>query len=188
MIGMLDPNALICGRGIRCLRKAGIEVELFPVKFMKAVESQNRNFTRDQEANNNRLERSLNNSVTIQTGEAVLESWKHHLHAAKRNLVCCGTSLINVSGQIDSIVQKLKSISDFTADFYLLSPANSSGLIDTYLTTTQEDEFMTHLRKHIHLYYHSAYNFRVESMSICIMIYYHSSHVYCLIKMPTIPL
>ena len=37
-------NQLICGRGVRRLRKAGIAVELFPEKLMAEVEDQNRDF------------------------------------------------------------------------------------------------------------------------------------------------
>lgn len=55
VIGMLDPNQNICGRGIRLLRKAGIAIEFFPDHLMKQVEDQNRNFTRAQDAIEARL-------------------------------------------------------------------------------------------------------------------------------------
>jgi pyrimidine deaminase RibD-like protein len=49
VIGILDPNQRICGRGVRQLRRAGIEVDLFPSEFMAQVEDQNREFIHDQE-------------------------------------------------------------------------------------------------------------------------------------------
>jgi pyrimidine deaminase RibD-like protein len=49
VIGILDPNQDICGRGVRWLRKAGIEVDLFPREYMEQVEDQNREFIRYQE-------------------------------------------------------------------------------------------------------------------------------------------
>jgi pyrimidine deaminase RibD-like protein len=55
VIGMLDPNQNICGRGIRELRNHGVSVELFPSQLMKQVEVQNRVFTRTQESMEKRL-------------------------------------------------------------------------------------------------------------------------------------
>lgn len=55
VIGMLDPNQNICGRGVRLLRKAGIAVDLFSEYWMKRVEVQNRKFIRDQENREARL-------------------------------------------------------------------------------------------------------------------------------------
>jgi pyrimidine deaminase RibD-like protein len=55
VIGMLDPNQNICGRGVRLLRKAGIAVEFFPDHLAKQVEDQNRRFTRAQESIEARL-------------------------------------------------------------------------------------------------------------------------------------
>lgn len=49
VIGILDPDQRICGRGVRQLRKAGIEVDLFPSEFMAQVEDQNREFIHDRE-------------------------------------------------------------------------------------------------------------------------------------------
>ena len=46
VIGMHDPNPDICGKGVRKLQAADIEVTLFPHALIKQLEELNRNFTR----------------------------------------------------------------------------------------------------------------------------------------------
>jgi hypothetical protein len=48
VIGMLDPNDAICGRGQIRLRAAGVEVALFDHDLMAQIEEINREFIRDQ--------------------------------------------------------------------------------------------------------------------------------------------
>jgi len=50
VIGMLDPDDRISGRGQRTLRKAGISTDLFPDDLMAKVEELNRDFVRDRES------------------------------------------------------------------------------------------------------------------------------------------
>jgi pyrimidine deaminase RibD-like protein len=50
VIGILDPNPKISGRGQRALRKARIATDFFPHDLMEKIEELNREFTRHQES------------------------------------------------------------------------------------------------------------------------------------------
>jgi pyrimidine deaminase RibD-like protein len=72
VIGMLDPDNRVSGRGQRTLRKASITTQLFPADLMAEVEELNRDFIRDRESRENAKrsafgqvdqERSLHESV-----------------------------------------------------------------------------------------------------------------------------
>jgi pyrimidine deaminase RibD-like protein len=65
VMGMLDPDVRITGRGQRKLRTAGIATDFFPSDLMAEVEDLNREFTRFCEQN-----------VRTEVGPANMELWK----------------------------------------------------------------------------------------------------------------
>jgi pyrimidine deaminase RibD-like protein len=50
VIGMLDPNQEVCGRGVLRLQRAGVEVELFPRELASRIASLNEEFIRAQQS------------------------------------------------------------------------------------------------------------------------------------------
>jgi pyrimidine deaminase RibD-like protein len=72
VIGMLDPNPKICGRGVLILRRHGVEIELFDPDLMTRLEELNRDFSRQFKA--------LDNS------RAVIAELRDHLLAGTRTL------------------------------------------------------------------------------------------------------
>jgi pyrimidine deaminase RibD-like protein len=50
MIGILDPNAGVCGKGVLALQEAGVEVGLFPHKLAEQIRGLNERFIRAQKS------------------------------------------------------------------------------------------------------------------------------------------
>lgn len=125
VIGILDPNQLICGRGIRKRRSANIEVELFPTDLMSKVEEHNREFIRDQE-------KKLQKQLQQKGGESEV---KAPLSSEKESLISCETS------EAEYVSQELIEAAGLTGfypsrKFYAFRQDTSS--IDSYVSRARK--------------------------------------------------
>jgi pyrimidine deaminase RibD-like protein len=77
VMGMLDPNPQISGKGQIALRKANIQTELFPPEFMRQVEELNRDFIRSQSATQLVAGRFVDNEFVDRHRRRSLDGWYH---------------------------------------------------------------------------------------------------------------
>lgn len=69
VIGVLDPNYRICGRGERRLLAAGIEVARFDSDLMTQIEEMNRDFEREQTSGRRRRRTTAETTDPVKPGE-----------------------------------------------------------------------------------------------------------------------
>jgi pyrimidine deaminase RibD-like protein len=109
IIGMLDPNPNILGRGVIRLREAGIVVELFPAELMRQLEDLNRDFRR---VHLRFLAPPLSDALLARLGVQSLDEWYVSVNQIywnrnyQRDALAIFTHLIEVMGSLSVLVSK----------------------------------------------------------------------------------
>ncbi len=82
-VGMVDPNPIISGDGIRHLQKHNIQVDLFPVHYVKELELINEVFTRYQTPEKVAIQAAAISSLPVCTTDTrgVLSYWNAPMRA-----------------------------------------------------------------------------------------------------------
>lgn len=84
VIGVLDPNYRICGRGERRLRAAGIEIARFDPDLMTQIEELNRDFEREHTSGVRRRRTPAETTDPVMHGETGPERPSDRIHEERR--------------------------------------------------------------------------------------------------------
>jgi pyrimidine deaminase RibD-like protein/NTP pyrophosphatase (non-canonical NTP hydrolase) len=112
VIGMVDPNPTISGKGIRRLREANITIDMFEESITKEIEELNREFTRDQKKRQSLPELKESNlaSLKARSLDDIYRSsnstyWNQNYH---RDASSIFTHLVEVVGGLSALASSKK--------------------------------------------------------------------------------